>query len=299
MNELHTVAFSGGLGSGFVLAVLCEKLNLRPVLLHTDTKYETDDTYEFMESVANYYDLEVEYVADGRTPEQLFWDEHLLGNDIFPVCSHKLKADQCDAWILRKQIEKFFPVMYLGIMPDEPKRMERLRNRYNHMGAGPEIPVHFPLSDPERPERTSREAGELLSEAIGWRSSVSNQTMAMWFNKRGIETPEAYKLGFSHNNCKGECVRAGLGHWYQMYMKKQEGFQRAAMREYRFATEVYPLTKKGNGHPALDSRGFPTVTFLKRKGRPLSLLEMEQMIKHGWSPGDRSGRDNLPCMCEV
>lgn len=299
MSELYTVAYSGGLGSAFVLAVLCEKLDIRPTLLHTDTKYETDDTYQFMEDVSSYYDLEVEYVADGRTPEQLFWDEHLLGNDLFPVCSHKLKADQCDAWILRKQVEHFSPVMYLGILPDEPKRMERLRKRYNHMGAGPEIPVHFPLSNPERPERTSKEAGELLSEAIGWTCSVSNHTMARWFNNRGIATPEAYKLGFDHNNCKGECVRAGLQHWYRMYMKKQEGYQRAAMREYRFATEVYPLTKKGAGLPALDSRGFPTVTFLKRRGKPLSLLEMGQMIRNGWSPGDRSGRDRLPCMCEV
>ena len=71
------------------------------------------------------------------------------------------------------------------------------------------------------------------------------------------------------------------------------------MREYRFAIEVYPKTKKGNGSPALDERGFPTTTFLKRKGRPLSLLEMEKMIENGWQPGDRSGKDALPCMCEV
>ena len=50
-------------------------------------------------------------------------------------------------------------------------------------------------------------------------------------NDLGIETPKLYKLGFSHNNCGGFCVRAGQGHFKNLLEQKPELYKHHEEKE--------------------------------------------------------------------
>jgi hypothetical protein len=47
----------------------------------------------------------------------------------------------------------------------------------------------------------------------------------------GIEVPRLYKLGFSHNNCGGFCVRAGQGHFAKLLETMPERYIEHEIRE--------------------------------------------------------------------
>ena len=253
---LHTVNFSGGLASAFV-AVVVKRQGIAPLLLHTNTNFESDDTYVFMEQVSDHLGLEITWVADGRTPEQLFWDEHLLGNDLFPICSVVLKANQCENWLMEKRMAGYEPEFYLGLLPREVKRVVRIRRQYEHMGTYPAT-ARFPLVD-------NLPLAESILREESIYAPLSNETLRAYFRAKGIETPRAYALGFAHNNCRNQCVRAGMGHWFLAYHQDYPAFAEARDREYKFCVEVYPKTRKGKGKVGLDERGFPLLAYLKRR----------------------------------
>ncbi len=53
---------------------------------------------------------------------------------------------------------------------------------------------------------------------------ITKDEMLKFLEKKGIEIPRLYKLGFSHNNCGGMCVRAGQGHFINLYKRLPERF---------------------------------------------------------------------------
>ena len=181
---LHTILFSGGLGSAYVAEFLRNQ-GIQPLLLHTDTHWETPDTYRFMEVVSERVEGKLIYRSDGRTPEQLFWDQHLLGNNRMPICSHMLKTNQTMLWLKEMQSLGQAVTLYFGILSGEQCRAKRIQSRYEAIGQT----VRFPLLD--IPAATT----EIIRE---------------FYRIQGVMTPDAYDIGLGHNNCSGGCVRAGL-----------------------------------------------------------------------------------------
>jgi Fe-S-cluster containining protein len=67
----------------------------------------------------------------------------------------------------------------------------------------------------------------------------------------GIEIPRLYKMGFSHNNCGGFCVRAGQGHFANLFKHLEERYQfhenkEQELREY-LGKDVSILRRQRNG----------------------------------------------------
>lgn len=104
----------------------------------------------------------------------------------------------------------------------------------------------FPLTEP--PLVTSEEIGEK------WRS-------------RGIEPPRMYARGFSHNNCGGLCFKAGLGQAYDVWKWSPERYEYNERMQEKFLKEISP---EG--------------TFLRRKGKPVSLRELRLQFEGGYVP---------------
>ena len=94
-KPLHIAMFSGGASSAYVAYRMVQQNGLEnSVLFFTDTQWEDEDNYRFMEEVADYIGLEMTYIVDGRTPEDVFFDMGYLGNSRLAKCSEEIKVRQ-------------------------------------------------------------------------------------------------------------------------------------------------------------------------------------------------------------
>jgi hypothetical protein len=215
-QKQHIVSFSGGLCSYWAgKRVVAEEGPGACTLLFADTNMEDEDLYRFVsQGAADIFGWGKEVpafeavrqlaldigeaaispeagagrlviTADGRTPWQIFFDEHFLGNSRIDPCSKLLKRERLWRW-MRANCTQADSVTHVGLDWTEGHRLERLRNA--------------------RP---------------GWQIEAPMQTGELWDKRRmgcelaavGIEIPRLYKLGFPHNNCGGFCIKAGQAHF--------------------------------------------------------------------------------------
>jgi hypothetical protein len=106
----------------------------------------------------------------------------------------------------------------------------------------------------------------------------------------GFEPPRMYKYGFSHANCGGRCVKAGIGHYKQLYLAFPERFHAQVSMEKRFRETVndYTLLKKYS----------ETVNGVAVY-RPYPLTELQYDIETNGIQMDIfiPARDETPCTC--
>lgn len=192
----HIIFYSGGIGSYFTAKRVIDKYGKEDVkLLFTDTLIEDEDLYRFIRETSKKLDVELIWLKDGRDPWEVAFDKRFLPNSRIAQCSHVLKQKVSQKYIK----ENYKPeecILYLGIDWSE-----------SHRKAAPikhwaPYKVEFPLC-----EAPFKDKAHMLEEL----EKVD-----------GIEIPNLYKLGFSHNNCGGFCFRAGIGHFKNLLEKKPE-----------------------------------------------------------------------------
>lgn len=201
----HVVMFSGGIGSWAAAKRVAKDHGTTDlVLLFGDTLIEDDDLYRFLREAADDVGGQLVWIAEGRTPWEVFRDERFIGNSMADPCSKILKRNFLRRW-LAEHCDPTETTVYLGIDWSEIHRLERAADRWAPWT------VQAPLC---KPPLTSKE--ELLRSA----------------SKVGLRPPRLYELGFPHNNCGGFCVKAGQGHFkrllevlperYRMHEEKEE-----------------------------------------------------------------------------
>jgi 3'-phosphoadenosine 5'-phosphosulfate sulfotransferase (PAPS reductase)/FAD synthetase len=197
MNDRVIVAFSGGKASAWCANWAFNNYQKEKIILYfNDTKWEHPDLYRFLNDMQTYFNHRIFFDSDGRSPEDLFYANNALANNRMPFCSRVLKA---------VRLQKFYnhgDTIIFGIGSDEPHRGRRIIAVYNDVAKrkGKWPILRFPL--------------------IG--EHVTNSQINEFIKSTGIEEPLLYKLGFSHNNCSGGCVRAGKKHWKLLYEKLPE-----------------------------------------------------------------------------
>jgi hypothetical protein len=233
MKKKHIVFSSGGLGSWASEKRVIAKYGVgNTIRLFTDTLIEDRDLYRFLiETAGEIYNVEVtdlvletrnipnveddmvlrkrvlielaELVTE-RIPQfvwlnheskdvwDIFHDVRFLGNSRIAQCSHVIKQK-----LSRKYIESNYKpdevTLYLGIDWTESHRTAAPRKNWAP------YTVEYPMCE------------EPLVDKEDVKAELANV---------GIELPELYKLGFSHNNCGGFCVRAGQGHFANLLAQK-------------------------------------------------------------------------------
>lgn len=197
----HVVTFSGGVSSWAAAKRVVERHGTQNVvLLFADTRKEDPDTYRFLIEAAWNVGAPLRVIADGRTPMQVMKDEKFLANSRFDVCSRVLKRELIDRWLL-DNCDRPMTSVYCGIDWTEEHRYTRLRDYRLKDGwhyYAPLCEAPYVLKD------------DLLKELR---------------EVHGIRPPRMYELGFSHNNCGGECVKAGQGHMERLYRQLPERFR--------------------------------------------------------------------------
>lgn len=206
----HIIFFSGGIGSFFTAKRVIERYGKEDViLLFTDTKVEDDDLYRFMDDAARHFEIPVTTIADGRTPWEVFKDVRWLGNSRLAQCSHILKQETSRIWI-ESNFEPDECILYLGIDWTESHRKAKpIQNWHPYR-------VEFPMCEEPYIDK---------DEMLDYLKSVE------------IEIPYLYKLGFSHNNCGGMCVRGGQGHFIRLLETLPERF--AQMEQFEKDMQAY------------------------------------------------------------
>jgi len=212
------IFFSGGKGSfGAACYVKEHYPNDNIVLYFTDTQWEDEDLYRFINEVSDKLELPMLTHADGRNPVELMHNQKVVFNSRIGQCSIILKIKVASDFI-KKGIEPKITkwrnkqhlknenfvrgaTLYFGIDWTEIHRLEPVKKNWHPHK------VEAPLVDNEI------NVNELL-------------------DKYDIKQPRLYDLGFAHNNCKGRCVKAGQGHFSNLKEKLPDTFKEIKEQEF-------------------------------------------------------------------
>lgn len=181
---MNVVLFSGGIASWLTARRVVER-GEPTTLLFTDTLTEDEDLYEFLRVAAADVGAPLVRLAEGRDIWQVFRDERFLGNSRADPCSRVLKREMSRRWIEANCVQTETTI-HIGYDWTEIHRLDRARRAWAPWR------IEAPLTDPPYILRS-----EMIAEA----------------EARGLPVPRLYRLGLSHNNCGGGCVKAGSGHF--------------------------------------------------------------------------------------
>ena len=208
MSTHHVVMWSGGITSWATARhVIQEHGTAGVTLLFADTNAEDETLYDFNEAASNQLGVPITRVADPqeRDPWQVFEDKRWLGNTRIAQCSHVLKQEPCRAW-LAEHTDPEDTMLYVGIDWTETHRLPAIVQ-----GWAPWT-VQAPLTLPPY-----RDKAELLNEA----------------QAAGLPMPRLYRLGFTHNNCGGACVKGGQAQWARLLRVFPDRYARAEAAEQK------------------------------------------------------------------
>jgi hypothetical protein len=180
------VMFSGGVGSWAAARRVAERKGTAGlVLLFADTLIEDPDLYRFIEEAAANVGAPLVRIAEGRTPWQVMEDEKIIGNSRFDPCSKILKRKFLDKW-RNEHCDVERTTIHVGIDWSEQHRLGPIQIRT--------APWRYeaPMCAPPY---------------------LSKMQMIAELKQQGIAPPRLYALGFPHNNCGGQCIKAGQAQW--------------------------------------------------------------------------------------
>ncbi|MGB1816914.1 MAG: hypothetical protein ACPHJ3_16265 [Rubripirellula sp.] len=215
-----SVRVSGGAASSVAWKRCLDKYGhdrVRPVF--ADTKTEHTDLYRFLDDCERAFDQKIERLCDGRDIWDVF-DAH--GIMRIPKAGNACKAS---IELKQKPLDKWFKssdcdAIAVGIEFLEPERIAAFTNRLSGT-------VLFPLCD-----RPLLSECEIVEEVRKW----------------GIDPPQLYKDDYTHNNCGGFCILAGLGQWAANRKRDPDGFAYHADRERRFNEKTgFPILRDQSG----------------------------------------------------
>ncbi|QNH91657.1 hypothetical protein SR18_gp006c [Caulobacter phage SR18] len=306
----HVTGLSGGAGSWLTAKIVQDELMRpgdEHTMFFTDTLYEDADAYRFLlEGAANIlgrsyawvpaaedfpdYRLlpvtfriedyhgapkwreflrqlreraaeelpELVWIVEGRDIWEIYRDERFLGNSGNDPCS-KLQKRRPARWWREAKCDRENSVHYFGINAAEAHRFEDL-----HLDKATGLPTQEPSGIKHR------------MAAEGWRaeaplvSDLRGELNPLLFLKREeLHVPRLY--GWSaHNNCGGDCCKAGIRHWKRRYEYSPAGFSYAAVMERKVAAYL------GGNFTFLEDR---------RKGgrKPLRLTDLAARLALDWT----------------
>lgn len=234
----HVIFFSGGKSSFTVANWVKEKFpNDNIVLYFTDTNWEDEDLYRFIDEASDKLKLPMLTHSKGLNPVQLMFKQKVLYNSRIGNCSKILKM-KVAADFLKK-----------GILPPvvEWRNAEYLKQELNPLEEDfkENTTLYFGIawdeSHRENPIKKNWQPFKVIMPLID--EVIDNEEVLKKYN---IKRPRLYDLGFTHNNCKGRCVKAGQAHFKNLYTKSPELFEEYKNQEKHLSKYVsfYHYIKK-------------------------------------------------------
>lgn len=220
----HIIFFSGGKSSFSVADYVKEKYPDDNIVLYfTDTLWEDEDLYRFINEASDKLKLPLLTHSLGINPIQLMFRQKVVFNSRIGNCSKILKTKVAADFLkkgIKPPIEKWRnkqylkqedfitdATLYFGIGFDEIHRQDAIVRNWQP------FKVEMPLID----------------------NIIDNDEILRKYN---IRQPRLYDLGFTHNNCKGRCVKAGQGHFRNLKEKMPHVFKELMEQEHHMKVYV-------------------------------------------------------------
>lgn len=232
----YLISLSGGIGSFYTVKNLLDKgikkENIE--LIFCDTLAEDGDLYRFLNDIERVFEMKITRLCVGKSPIELCFEDNFLYNSRIANCSKKLKSKPFREYIKKYSCDEV--VLVFGIDFTEAHRCAAIERNYKP------YKVYFPLCEPPYTDKV-----EMLGSLKDY----------------NLEVPRLYKLGFGHNNCKGCCVKAGIGHFKNLLEKDRITYLEFENKEER-----------------IRERLGKNVAIMKRKGQPFTLKQLRYMVEH-------------------
>lgn len=217
----HIISFSGGAASFATAVEVIERHGKENVVLvFCDTLIEDEDLYRFIDEAAEKLEVPLIKLCKGETPWEVFKRKKYQGNTRTAHCTVELKGKMFARWLYANHRADSCTI-YFGFDWNELHRLETARGNWHP------FKCEAPLSNPP---------------------FVSRQQIFNTLDDYDIEVPRLYKMGFTHNNCGGFCVKAGQGHFANLLNKMPERYaehedkQEQLMRELPTARPFLRMT---------------------------------------------------------
>ena len=239
------VSLSGGVPSAVAAEAVIQRDGRSNVALwFADTQEEDDDLYRFLHECMSRWGGTLFWYTDGRRPLDVAEERQLIPCNLIAPCSFELKVRPYREFILAMPA---LPIVVIGLEPHEKKRLASTCASYAK--AIPAAQVEYPLC---------------------WEPQEQRSLLEVCRQDWGIEPPRLYALGFSHNNCGGACVRAGIREWVRLGYYFPERFA---------AREAWEQQQREHGGPRAN-RAFCARTRNGRKeALPLEQIRREYLPK--------------------
>lgn len=284
MKTKHIVCYSGGHSSALVAIEVVKLFGKENVILlnhNINPRYEDSDIKRFKSEVANYLEVPITFANvkgiknENDIPSQFDVCEE-KGSFVNPhgrqiLCTYVLKTEPFYEYL--KSVEKENICCYYGFDDNELNRVERRKSILIQDGVETDFPLalwsfdlvkkynEFKINEllktynKANKTKLSKLPENVITEAIkhnlleiteyDGKQKTINSTKEI-----GIEPPLTYSK-WKHANCRG-CLKAGLQHWYCVYVYDYETFERGKLSEERigysfgkeFLKDVEPMFKK-------------------------------------------------------
>ena len=265
----HIIFFSGGKSSFSVADYVKSNFPNDNVLLYfTDTLWEDEDLYRFIDEASDKLELPMLIHSRGITPAQLMVQQRFMANNRVGTCSKELKM-KVSAEYLKKgkvpEVEKWRNKYFL-------KSDNFVQNAILYFGIG------FEEMHREGPIRANWKPFKVEMPLID--NIIDNDKV---LEKHHIRQPRMYDMQFAHNNCKGRCVKAGQGHFKNLLMKDEKTFnelmeQEIVISEYiRYCKQ--PAIKKGKSKDHLYDDVWEFVTTGEKSDKIKNILQNIDYLK--------------------
>ncbi len=210
MGMKHVISVGGGLSSTVFLPMeVLKTVSAKDVVMvMAKLPNEDPDVWRLVKAAEDKFGIEVQMIGDNETPFDAFHRAKFLGNSRIDPCSNLLKRQ-----VLRHWVMKTYPlgtaILYTGIGAYEIDRQMSIVRNWKDAG----YEMRMPLID--KPELT--------------REYMMDECLKMF----GF-IPRLYLMGFSHNNCGGACIKAGMKEWARLLYFLPDVFAWWAENERQF-----------------------------------------------------------------
>lgn len=290
----HFCSLSGGVSSAVATDRVIKRYGPDKVILwFADTLVEDEDLYRFLHDLlirwgnprAAWFIMNKRkrrpdgrqrtvrignfiYHTEGKTPEWIAREHHIVPNQKIAPCTYKLKIVPFTKMVWKFRGQGTFTI-HLGYNVFEIDRVKK-RQTYHKYNRKIRTPQGYQARIP----------GVYESYPLLWhpREYAPFDVVRSW----GIEIPLLYREGFDNNNCGGECWRGGIQHWNRLRVIRPDRFNHKKHWERRqqefLDTDYAILRDQSNG----------TVI-------PLTLMELEE--RHTPIDGEAIQEDMFSCLC--
>lgn len=252
----YAVSFSGGVGSFAAACISVEEVGHKNVdLIFCDTTIEDLDLYRFIVESAAKLNCNLVRLKDGRDPWRVFKDKKYQGNTRTAHCSTELK---------QKPFREFISHNYDGDTT---------------------IVFGFDWTETHRHDRAVKNWHPYIVDSPLIRKSVPKEDCLEYLKEYDIELPKLYKLGFTHNNCGGFCVKAGQAHYARLLHQLPEVYLYHENKQQELMALVPNV------------RPFLRIT-VNKELRYLTLREFREMLTAGYIQVDKYDVGGCGCFSE-